>query len=373
MARKRLIRQLPPLAAKPSFKPRENKSARLLEILRGIALRKQRDQPQVFYAVRDVARRFSLPTSTVARVYDQLEAEGILVGLAGSRTLLQGLKSGRRLSVLGVIGMPADTRLFVTLQGYRVFCIRSRRELRARGFAVTTLFFDQRDIKTGRLISRIDSYNIDTLLWYQPGRDAREIVAQLNDSGVRIVGVSDGGVEGIRCRYEVQRELAIRDILREWRLRHGIESVTVVRGTKPQGAMEETLQTLAEEQRLASFEFKAVGGARLGDFLESLPKGKRAGIVFPSFAASFFAFRAPEALMKLMSQSRVALTGGAESVAYAQVPDVHADLVVVDWQLVAERIVSDLINKSAFDRGKIDVFKAQAYLQAPLSHYAESL
>jgi hypothetical protein len=198
-------------------------------------------------------------------------------------------------------------------------------------------------------------------------------VAQLNDSGVRIVGVSDGGVEGIRCRYEVQRELAIRDILREWRLRHGIESVTVVRGTKPQGAMEETLQTLAEEQRLASFEFKAVGGARLGDFLESLPKGKRAGIVFPSFAASFFAFRAPEALMKLMSQSRVALTGGAESVAYAQVPDVHADLVVVDWQLVAERIVSDLINKSAFDRGKIDVFKAQAYLQAPLSHYAESL
>jgi len=271
-----------------------------------------------------------------------------------------------------VVGMPAAVASFVTVQDYRLFFIRTRRELRARGFAVATIFFHQGDIKTGRLISRIKKYNIDTLLWYQPKQGAKEITAHLKHAGVGIVGISDSGLAGIRCRYEVQRELAIRQILRDWLSRHEIKSVIVIRTTKPLGAMEETLQTLLEEQGLA-FEFKTVGDHRLKDFLEVLSRNKRAGIIFSSLAASFFAFRVPDGLTKLMSQSPVALTGGPMSLAFAQVPEVHVDLVVVDWQLVAEQIVTDLISKKAFDSDKVSVFDAQAHLRAPLSHYAESL
>ena len=74
-----------------------------------------------------------------------------------------------------------------------------------------------------------------------------------------------------------------------------------------------------------------------------------------------------------MSHSRVAFTGGPVSIPFAQVPDVSADLVVVDWQLVAEQIVTDLISKKAFDRAETTVFKAQAVLGAPLNQYAQSL
>jgi hypothetical protein len=70
-----------------------------------------------------------------------------------------------------------------------------------------------------------------------------------------------------------------------------------------------------------------------------------------------------------MSRARVLLSGPV-SFAFAQVPDVVADLVVVDWQLVAEQIVSDLISRKAFDRAETTLFEAKAHLRAPLIQYA---
>jgi hypothetical protein len=46
---------------------------------------------------------------------------------------------------------------------------------------------------------------------------------------------------------------------------------------------------------------------------------------------------------------------------------------MVDWQLVAEQIVSDLINRKAFDRSQVTVFEAKAHLQAALSQHVQSL
>ena len=73
-------------------------------------------------------------------------------------------------------------------------------------------------------------------------------------------------------------------------------------------------------------------------------------------AAAMFAFREPEALARLLSGARVSLTGGPVSIPFAPVPDVAADMVVVDWQLVAEQIVSDLISRKAFNRAETTVF-----------------
>ena len=143
MPRKKIARGLPPLPSRVTFKAKKHKGAQLLEILRGIAIGNQQEEPQVFYPIREVARRLGVPVSTVSRVYDALEEEGILVSVRGSKTLLQGLTGGRHLSVLGFIGMPALTSSFVTLQDCRTFFIRTRRELRTRGLAVATVFYDR--------------------------------------------------------------------------------------------------------------------------------------------------------------------------------------------------------------------------------------
>jgi len=372
MPRKKMARGLPPLPARLTFKAKKHKGAHLLEILRGIAMANQQEEPQVFYPIREVARRLGVPVSTVSRVYDALEEEGILVSVRGSKTLLQGLSGGRHLSVLGFIGMPALTSSFVTLQDCRTFFIRTRRELRVRGFAVATVFYDRSEGQNGRLFSRIDKYGFDTVLWHQPDRAAKETVPQLKDGGVQVIGVSDRSFPSIRCRYEVHRESAIMSILRDWHANDAITSVVVVRGIEISAAKEELLKTLLEEEGIA-YEFKSAGDQPLADFLSSLAGDKRRAFIFPSTAAALFVFRAPEALAQLMTRSRVALTGGAASFPFAQVPDVAADLVVVDWQLVAEQIVSDLISRKAFDRAQITVFEAKAHLRAPLIQYAQRL
>jgi hypothetical protein len=354
------------------FEVKKHKSAQLLEILRGIAIANQQEGPQVFYPIREVARHLGVPVSTVSRVYGTLEEEGMLLSVRGSKTLLQGLSGGRHLNVLGSIGMPALTSSFVTLQDCRTFLIRTRRELRARGFAVAMMFYDQDEGKNGDLFSRMDRYDFDTVLWQQPDRAAKETVPQLKDRGVQVIGLSDSWFPSIRCQYEVQRESAITSILRDWRANDAITSVIVVRGIEKSAAEEELLKTLLEEEGI-TYEFKSATDERFADFLNSLATDKHRGIIFPSTAAALFAFRAPEALAKLMTRSRVALIGGPASFPFAQVPDVTADLVVLDWQLVAEEIVNDLINRKLFNGAETTIFEAKAHLHAPLIQYAQRL
>ena len=252
MARKKIARGLSPLPSRLTFKAKKkHKGAQLLETLRDIAIANQQEEPRVFYPIREVARHLGVPLSTVSRIYNALEEEGILVSVRGSKTLLQGLSGGRHLSVLGFIGMPALTSSFVTLQDCRTFFIRTRRELRARGFAVATVFYDRSDGQNGRLFSRIDKYDFDTVLWHQPDRAAKETVPQLKDGGVQVIELSDRWFPSIRCRYEVQRESAIASILRDWHANDAITSVVVVRGIEISAAKEELLKTLLEEEGIA--------------------------------------------------------------------------------------------------------------------------
>ena len=371
MARKKVVRRLAPLPTGPVFTAKDHKIARLLEILRGIAVQGQTEQPQVFYAVRDVAKRFRMPISTVASAYKQLEEEGILSAVRGSKTLLQGLSSGRHFSVLGFIGMPAAVSAFVAVPEYRSFFVRVRRELRSRGFAVAMVFFDGPDLRSGRLVKRLIKYDFDMVLWYRPDASSREAIRGLKDTGVRIIGIGDYGLSPIHCQYEIRRERAITQILQYWRAKARVNSVVVVRGVKA-SAQEETLERLMEEQHLP-FEFKNLELQTAGPFLDSLGNEKAKAIIFPSWAASLFAFRDPEGLMKLLNTAPVAFTGGAPSFPFARVRNVRAELVSVDWQLVAGKIVTDLVSKKAGAQDETTAFWAKACIRADLSQFAQTI
>jgi hypothetical protein len=373
MAQRKLARRLSPLpSAKVVAKERNHKVAKLTEILRGVATTAQGEQAQVFYPIRKISRHFHVSEATVQRVYKQLEHEGLLSQVRGSKTLLQGLGAGRQLTVTGFIGLPASIAAFVTFQDYRTFFIRMRRELRARGFAVAMVLFGWEQIETDQLFRRIEKHGFDTVLWYRPDTSIRDSLARLKDAGVRVVGIGDGGLPTTRCRYEIRRESAIKEILRDWQTRSGIRSVVVARGARSTTNEEEAIQALLEEEKL-EFEFGAVTSARPEDFLDECARAKNTGLILPSRPASMIAFRAPEALMNAMTRCRVAFTGGPPSIVFAHALDVAMDLVLVDWQLIAEQVVDDLISKRAFERGETTVFEATAAIRVPLNQYAQSL
>src|SRR5205823_10112573 len=164
-----------------------------------------------------------------------------------------------------------------------------------RGFAVATVFFEPRDLESGKLSERIEKYDVDTVLWYRPEAAARNTFSQLKDAGVRVIGISESGAPAIRCHYDIQRDTAITAILRNWRSNSGIKSAIIVRVAGASAAKGQMLQTLLEEERLGC-EFKSAGSERLETFLESLIGDRHRGIIFPSLAAAMFAFRAPEGL-----------------------------------------------------------------------------
>jgi hypothetical protein len=75
----------------------------------------------------------------------------------------------------------------------------------------------------------------------------------------------------------------------------------------------------------------------------------------------------------LLGTHRVAFINGPVSMPFAKVPDARVDLVTVDWQLVAERIVNDLISQDAFQEPGPTVFDAEARLEVSLSDFAQSI
>jgi DNA-binding transcriptional regulator YhcF (GntR family) len=146
----RISRDLGPLPRGPALKGRYDKADGLCQALRSLAIKNQREQPRVFYSLREVAKRFRVPVSTVAKIYHDMEQDGLLSRMRGSRTVLNDLRNNRRLSVRGFVGLPALISNFVAIQEYRTFFISLRRELWSRGFATTMFFFDP----TKRLMER---------------------------------------------------------------------------------------------------------------------------------------------------------------------------------------------------------------------------
>lgn len=374
MARKKVSRTLSRLP-RPSLVTRtHHKSERLLEILRTVATENQGAHAQSFYSVREVSARFRVPISTVSRIYRHLEQEGLLSRVRSSRTILQGLHYDRRLNVRAFVGLPASLSTFITIQDYRMFFIRIRRELRLRGFATAMVFFKDEEARTNALSERLKTYEVDTVIWFLPPPSARETALRLNDMGIRLIGINNGGPSIVSCRYLVRRESAIKRILAEWKSDYSVNKVTVVESRVHRSAAnEETVKTVLGELRIGS-SAAFFSSQRTETFLRALCRMKTDGILFPSSAlASMFCFRGPEAVTELLRSQRVAFLDGPVNMPFTSVPDVRVDVAIVDWQTVAETIVHELATQNAFRPSASTVFEAQAQMRIPLNRVSESI
>ncbi|MEY2500160.1 MAG: hypothetical protein QOI07_494 [Verrucomicrobiota bacterium] len=374
MPRKKLPRALPPLPSRLGLRGAVHKTERLTEILRTVALENQREQPRAFYALRQVADWFRLPLATVSRAYSHLEKEGLLTRVRGSKTLLQGLNFDRQLKVRAFVGFPASLSAFVTTQAYRMFFIKIRRELRLRGFATAMVFYEKDEVRSPVLSERLRSSEVDTVLWFQPPRDAAKTTQWLGDFGIRVIGIAHDEFSSIPCRYEVRRDRAIAQLLEKWKSAVAIDHVIIPQSQDtPSSVVGEALRAALDDLKIR----KSVAmfhGQRIEKFLRSLQKSTAGGIIFSSAAlAAKFCFRAPEAVADLLRSQRVAFLNGPVSMPFAEVPNIHVDLVVVDWQQVAEQIVEDLIDQTAFQDAGPTYFQAEAKLRVPLSAFVQSI
>jgi hypothetical protein len=368
MARKKARRNLPSLPRLRLSDAREHKIELVLQTLRHLAGAAREENARTFYSMREVAAQFRAPVSTIASAYGRLEREGVLRRVRGSKTLLRGRKHDRQLSVRALVGLPKTTAKYVTIQDYRMFLKWLRRELRLSGFAVQMIDIEKDEAHD--FAERVKQYEIDTIVWFQPGQFAKQALLRLNDLGLRVVGVSDGPEASFHCHYEINREMAVRQIVRSWRNAAGCKSIVIICGKGPAVLDEDRLTSIVEEEGL-KFEVRKVTSESIPKLLKLLSRRENVGIAFLSSAAPMFAFRSPELVTTIFERCRVALIEGPVNMPFAKVPDVLIDLVLVDWQQVAQKIVGDLIIDSRLNSAKPAIFEAESRLRVPLSQYAE--
>jgi DNA-binding transcriptional regulator YhcF (GntR family) len=248
MARKKVLRTLTRLPARRRLDQAQHKTEELTQILREAAAKNRRAQPRAFYSMREVSAHFKVPFALVSRAYDRLAQEGILTAVRGSKTVLQGQRFDRHLRVRAFVGLPASLSLFVTVQAYRMFFIKIRRELRVRGFATAMVFFEKNEAHGAVLSNRFRTYEVDTVLWFQPSKEARETALRLKDQGIRIIGISHEQVPSISCRYHIRRDQGINALLTGWKLEGGIVHVTVAQWPEQRAPLsEEALASSLDE------------------------------------------------------------------------------------------------------------------------------
>jgi hypothetical protein len=374
MFQTRISRDLGPLPSRSALQATHQKADSLLEILRSLAIKNQREQPRVFYSLREVAKQFRVPISTVARIYHDMEQEGLLNRVRGSRTVLNGLRNNRQLSVRGFVGLPALMSHFIAIQDYRTFLICMRRELWLRGFATTMFFFRHDEAANGMLSDQLKSYDVDTVIWLQPGRSARETLLRLSDMGIRVISISQVGTPSIPSRYYIWKERAIETLMKDWKDRNSACRIKLIdskdyRSPVTEEVLRVVLHNLGIEPVIRTFRDEDSSA-----FLHDLCRTETDGIIFPSSGlASLFAFRNPVEIVDLLRTQRVAFIDGPIDLPFAKIPDVPVDLVTVNWQTVAESVVNDLMTREAFERNRFTTFQADAQLRVPLSSFSEEM
>jgi hypothetical protein len=309
----------------------------------------------------------------VAKIYRDLEQEGLLSRIRGSRTILNGLRYRRR-RVRAFVGLPAVLANFITIPDYRGFFVSLRSELWLRGFATTMVFYRLEEAVDGTLVERLKGFEVDTVLWFQPGPSTKESWLRLGDMGIRVVVISQIGTPSMPSRYYVWKERAMETLLRHWYARESVRKIIVINSKDYRSPVTEEVFRLVVDRVGIEPIIRTFTEGSPAAFLRQVGRTKAHGIIFPSAGtASLFSFQAPEELTQMFRTHRVGLIDGPVDLPFADVPDTPVDLIAVDWRVVAESIVNDMVTLNAFDRNRRSTFEATAHLRVHLSRFSEPI
>src|SRR5216684_9266696 len=125
----RSTRRLPSLRRlKLPLSSQASRTELMLKLLRQNAKKFRKEEAAPFYSIRAVATRFRMPTTTIFRLYQQLESEGLLQTIWGSKTMLQPDTSATP-SKAQILSIPVSVAPFATSRQYRNSILRLCRQL----------------------------------------------------------------------------------------------------------------------------------------------------------------------------------------------------------------------------------------------------
>jgi len=231
MSRKPIVRQLPDLDSLfegfHGFREEENKRSLLEERLRHAIHALRREESRPFYAMREVADFFGVSLKTVAMVFRRLQQDGLLTIMRGSQTRIEGKQKRSRHNIKGVVGIPVPLASFIIGNHPRGFYIQLEEHFRQRGYVADFIFYRADEASHSSLTERLLRHGLDILFWLCPTRTMSDVMLTVQDSGVRVVSVSNRSRHSMPHQYRLDLDCGTREAAAGWKAA-GIREILVV-------------------------------------------------------------------------------------------------------------------------------------------------
>jgi DNA-binding transcriptional regulator YhcF (GntR family) len=350
MARKPIDRRLPPLEELfPDFKGFPKGAHHLnmvVERMKTAAqrLRKSRNQP--FYSMRETARFWSVPLSTMALAYQHLEDGGLLARVRGSRTVLLGKSVHSQHPARSIVSVPFQLSSLISSHFTRRFCHRISEELWKYHFVANLILFQETTETSAAFAQRLVKQS-DIVIWVLANRSVKETMLILRDHGVQNVLLQAIEDPFFPANYLMDWTSVYRRAILEWKAA-GIRHVVVARPIKPevQRAIDSFLQLLLDLD--CAYTLADPNPFDLRDKVEQKLKKKiRVGCAVLEHELSHQLCNSEPVIMaKLTTRCRVLFGRGCVYAPYFFARDFRADVIGFVGDEVAARVASDLGRRS---------------------------
>jgi hypothetical protein len=212
---------------------------------------------------------------------------------------------------------------------------------------------------------RILSHHPDWVIWLNPDPAQRQMLDQLQDTGLHVVAIGDRPETTLPGQqYFLSWERALRKGLESWR-RDGIQRVVIPGSRAWRGSTSLTHvvdQVLGQSDLTYSYhEMKADNCVTIIDAIGRLPLDAHTGILFDDDMSFGYQFRnAPVQLLDLLRRHR-AIVGRPIDLPSDYLKDVRVDAIQPDWRKMAKRIAADVSSEAIHTHTDMVTFHAAWY------------
>lgn len=343
------------------------KSALVLRVLRRKARASRNKKPTAFYSIRKVASDFGVPATTVSRIFTQLKAEGLLTTVWGSKTFTVPTQLDNDLRVRGVIALPASLAAFCAFRHYRNFFSGIREILWNCGFATQLLFYEESNAQTPAFAESLLKHKPDVVIWFLPRLKFKETVARLLDRGIRVITVADSPQDSRERLYYVDRQPAIKDALLNWR-QNGVRFVTILQKAQCRSSESTKMVEKCLHETAMTYGFASPESLDLKEAVSAELEQVKAGVILASAEVAVpLVTRNPARFARLLWHSRILVLDGLIDVPGVCDSLASCDIVEIDPEPIAKRIVNDLIQSNRARKTEPVIFRPRWLPAAVLS------
>lgn len=359
---------IPPLAETCAsfngFKDNEKRGNRIFELLTIVIQRCRGKAPKRFYTVRAAAAFFGVSLRTVTMVYNRLSAEGVLIRVRSSQTIIAARTPRSRFAIRGVVCMPIWLPGFLNFLDLRRLFSQLEEEFSRYQFVLEPIFYKQGEENTPAFVDRVLKFNPDYVLWHCPLKTTLPNILGIVDAGVRLIVITDTLEKFPGRTYRISYEKATQEGIKAWAASGEIDHIVVQQNAAPPTL----IQPIFDAGPLP-YQFKIFPKEEkdsLDNYLIKLASDRRAGIVFnDDLFLARICMREPKLMLEVFRQLRVMVLHPV-MMPLTTLPDLTVDALLMSWKNLASQIAMDLNEGRVSISSTLPAFEAKWHPRVPL-------